>query len=256
MKPYAKLCGYLFDWLSKPLRRVILGLFAVDLLIAVCQLRYCARFDEFLNSTAVLGTAIGALAIFLLLAQNHFHQFFNGSGSHGIYTLCTLPAPGWALPAAVYTVYAVCILALAAAQLVSAAIACAFYFGLYHPGGNLYLAVMRSDLFRYLLPHTLLDALKTLKCFELAVLFPFAFLPGRPAFLFQPTQPPHERIGIFLAALLMAWVFSLFSLPDQQTLALLKNAAACLIFAACDVWELYCWSHRPNRFDRCPSYNA
>lgn len=265
MKPYSKLCGHLFNWLWPPLRRVIAGLCALDLLLMLSQFPFCRSFAEFLNNRAFVFTAVGALVVLLLSAQQCFHRLY--TGSRGIYTLCTLPAPGWAFPAAAYTATAVCLLTLAAVQILLALLAypvfwmCrspenwspvyAFHMVLQNPPESLSLAIMRSALFRYLLPLTPLATAKALLYFELAVLFPFTFMPNGLKILFSHREriPPNAQCdirGLYLAVALLYWLMEqTFRFSDT-----LKYSIGCLLCAAAATWDLYNWSTRPNRVDR------
>lgn len=250
MKPYAKLCGYLFDWLGKPLRRAVLALFAIDLLLAVSRLRFCPSFTEFLNDRVLLYAAVGTLLLFLWLAQQSLHRFYDGS--RGIYTLCTLPAPGWAFPAAAYTATAACILALAAAQIALAMLAYALFCAYNGPGEGLPRALLHSDLFRGLLPHMPYTVTRTLMYFELALASPFAFRQNGLRGLFPSSSPlpkwmREQRLAAALIVGLLVWIADELYFRARPTL---RNALFCALFAACLIWDMYNWSRRPGNVDK------
>lgn len=262
MKSYCKLCGHLFGWLWKPLRRVLLGLCAAELLLALARLDFYSSFSNFLNDRGVLLCAGAAFAAFLLLAQRHFHQLY--TGSRGIYTMAVLPAPGWAFPAAAYTTCAVCILSIAAVQILLAALvypcfllchspeaasSCALRAAFQSPREPFPLALLRANLFQYLLPLTPLAALRSLLLLEAAAVIPFTFmsLGARPApSKYSPVSPDRqaELRGVWLAALLLFWIADAVIHSE-----VVKYAAACLLFAAGAAWELYTRC-RPGKTDR------
>ncbi len=176
MKEYGKLCGYFAAWVWKPFYRIVIALCVLELLLSGSAAYECASFSLMLDEMHTLRIVCGAELLFLFFVRRQFHQFFGAY--RGIYTMAALPAPGWAFPAAAYTVTAAGVLTLAAVQLLMGLALYGIFFLWQGAGEGLYLAILRAPLFRYLLPHTPLLLAQTVFYLWVASTFPFFLMPN------------------------------------------------------------------------------
>ena len=210
MKEYGKLCGYFAAWVWKPFYRIVIALCVLELLLSGSAAYECASFSLMLDEMHTLRIVCGAELLFLFFVRRQFHQFFGAY--RGIYTMAALPAPGWAFPAAAYTVTAAGGLTLAAVQLLMGLALYGIFFLWQGAGEGLYLAILRAPLFRYLLPHTPLLLAQTVFYLWAAVTLPFSLMPDFRSIFRGKKRDWNTATTAEAIQTLLVFVF-LFSIP-------------------------------------------
>lgn len=216
MTQYCKLCRYIFDWVKKPLAGICIAMLACDFIWVAAFAEGSVSYAEVLDCPPMVLVSGGALVLFAGITRQRLHRLW---GKHrGIYTVIALPAPGWAFPAAAYTVSAAGTLALISLQIAALAAFYPMFWVFSGVGEGLYLAFLRSAMMAWFLPRTLLGAEQTVTLFGILVAFPFSYSGDFKKASFA--QADHQRRvsdEVFAGLLVVVWIFVMVSGDKYRT---------------------------------------